>query len=118
MALPRRYQSGRMLVALNPAHAASTACDIYCLGHVPIKIANGDSDLIKSVIETDPYATAPVDTDNGANWTGLETLVSPHRKRNKRGRRIQKSLKSQLHLKAALGYPLDRARGSAALSGA
>jgi hypothetical protein len=29
------------------------------------------------VIETDPYATAPVDTDKfGANWTGLETLAS------------------------------------------
>jgi hypothetical protein len=29
------------------------------------------------VIETDPYATAPIDTDKfGANWTGLETLAS------------------------------------------
>ena len=29
------------------------------------------------VIETDPYATGPVDTDKfGANWTGLETLAS------------------------------------------
>jgi hypothetical protein len=29
------------------------------------------------VIESDPYATAPVDTDKfGANWTGLETLAS------------------------------------------
>jgi len=29
------------------------------------------------VIEADPYATAPVDTDKfGANWTGLETLAS------------------------------------------
>ena len=28
------------------------------------------------VIETDPYATAPVDTDKfGANWTALETLA-------------------------------------------
>ena len=29
------------------------------------------------VIETDPYATAAVDTNKfGANWTGLETLAS------------------------------------------
>jgi hypothetical protein len=29
------------------------------------------------VIETDPYATAPVDTDKfGANWTGLGRLAS------------------------------------------
>ena len=29
------------------------------------------------VIETDPYATGPVDTDKfGANWTDLETLAS------------------------------------------
>ena len=29
------------------------------------------------VIEADPYATAPVDTDKfGANWTGLEALAS------------------------------------------
>ena len=29
------------------------------------------------VIETDPYATGPVDTDTfGANWTDLETLAS------------------------------------------
>jgi hypothetical protein len=28
------------------------------------------------VIQTDPYATAPVDTDKfGANWTGLEALA-------------------------------------------
>ena len=28
------------------------------------------------VIEADPYATAPVDTDKfGANWTGLEALA-------------------------------------------
>ncbi len=29
------------------------------------------------VIEADPYAVAPVDTDKfGANWTGLEALAS------------------------------------------
>jgi hypothetical protein len=29
------------------------------------------------VIEADPYATAPVDTNKfGANWTGLEALAS------------------------------------------
>ena len=29
------------------------------------------------VIEADPYATAPVDTDKfGASWTGLEALAS------------------------------------------
>jgi hypothetical protein len=29
------------------------------------------------VIEANPYATAPVDTDRfGANWTGLEALAS------------------------------------------
>ena len=29
------------------------------------------------MIGTDPYATAPVDTDKfGANWTSLETLAS------------------------------------------
>ncbi len=29
------------------------------------------------VIEADPYATAPVDTEKfGANWTGLEALAS------------------------------------------
>jgi hypothetical protein len=29
------------------------------------------------VIEANPYATAPVDTDKfGANWTGLEALAS------------------------------------------
>ena len=29
------------------------------------------------VIEADPYAAAPVDTDKfGANWTGLEALAS------------------------------------------
>jgi hypothetical protein len=29
------------------------------------------------VIETDPYATAPVDTDKfSANWSGLEALAS------------------------------------------
>ena len=29
------------------------------------------------VIEADPYAAAPVDTDKfGASWTGLETLAS------------------------------------------
>jgi hypothetical protein len=28
------------------------------------------------VIETDPYATAPVDTDKfGANWAGFQTLA-------------------------------------------
>jgi hypothetical protein len=29
------------------------------------------------VVEADPYATAPVDTDKfGANWTGLEALAT------------------------------------------
>jgi hypothetical protein len=43
------------------------------------------------VIEPDPYATAPVDTDKfGASWTGLEALASQlrgtARKRDLRGR--------------------------------
>ena len=60
------------------------------------------------MIGTDPYATAPVDTDKfGANWTSLETLASQLRgDRIARGtnvvRRIQISLKSQLHLKTVL----------------
>jgi hypothetical protein len=42
------------------------------------------------VIETDPYATAPVDTDKfGANWTGLEMLASQVRgDRTTRGTRV------------------------------
>ena len=61
------------------------------------------------VIEPDPYAAAPVDTDKfGADWMGLEALASrgarrPHGTRNfdagERGCCVQKSLKSQLHLK-------------------
>ena len=58
------------------------------------------------VIEADPYATAPVDTDKfGASWARLRSARQPaarrlHGKRNfethKRGCRIQKSPKSQL----------------------
>ena len=61
------------------------------------------------VIQADPYATAPVDTNKfGAYWTGLEALASQLRgdctaERNfetqKRGCRIQKSPKSLPHLK-------------------
>jgi hypothetical protein len=38
------------------------------------------------VIEADPYATAPVDTDKfGASWTGLEALASQLRGCTARG---------------------------------
>ena len=60
------------------------------------------------VIEPDPYAAAPVDTDKfGADWMGLEALASRVRgdrtaqgivDAGERGCRVQKSLKSQLHL--------------------
>ena len=64
------------------------------------------------VIEADPYATAPVDTDKfGANWTGLETLASQVRgDRTARGTNVvelEKSLKSQLYLKPR-SAPLER----------
>jgi hypothetical protein len=60
------------------------------------------------VIQTDPYATAPVDTDKfGANWTGLEAFARQLRgESSTRGTTVvvqfKKTLKSQFHLKAEL----------------
>jgi hypothetical protein len=62
------------MFALNiPATFGDTIdCRINCK---PKRITRRDDHTL--VIDTDPYATAPVDTDQfGANWIGLETLAS------------------------------------------